>query len=238
MLIVIATKFLLKGAVKKLVVQPAITATLSVIPKSGLVDVILMGQSLSFTTSDLLKFGIEKLYERYGEKAIDFQITKLQSQIYQIRPANELAAHFFREYIDEEELLIDLDRVDQYLDLLYDEDMASVEENELELDSAALQILHDLDTLIERAPDHTFITPQRELELIEEVMQKNMDLVDKTVVEKSLNWENPQSAMEEVLMDFPSAPHQVVTDEQAINDILAKFEAEVKHSGRRRQKLT
>ena len=76
-------------------------------------------------------------------------------------------------------------------------------------------------------PEESEDTTEKEIAIIEEVMQKNMDLVDKTVIEKSLNWEDPRSAVKEVHMDFPSVPHQVVTDEQAINDILAKFEGEM-----------
>jgi len=242
MLTFVTAKFLLSGAIKSLIVEPVMTKiSLTMVPQINIVHFSLVGKDLTISTGDLVKFGLDKLYQRFGEEELSFQIDRMQNHIYQIVPANELAARFFKEYGDVDELLVDLDAVDQYLDLLYEEDLKTIDDLEFtfrENEEAIMQILTDLDTSVKLAKKNQFCDHQTEQQLIDAILEKNIEIINKAKSKLVRTKQGPQSAIDEILEDFPSTPRQIISDEEQIELILQRLGSQVDQSPvKHRQKI-
>ena len=120
MLTIIVSKLLLNGAIKTFIVKPIMNATMTIIPQSSVVHATLLNSNILISTGDLIKFGAEVLYDRFVGKKLDFQIEKLSKYVFGISPADEFAALFSKQYSDDEELIIDLTKFEDYLDNLED----------------------------------------------------------------------------------------------------------------------
>lgn len=211
MLAIIVTKLLLQGAIKSFLVQPVISATMTMIPQHVIVNASMLGTDIAFSSSDLLKFGIDKLYEHFVAKQLDFKIEKIAKYVFGIAPASELAELFTKEYYTEQELIVDLTRFESHIDTLLGE-FASVRYDpsspEFDEDQVLQQVIQDLDLAVNRSSDHLFDSVRDEERLIEEILEKNMRLIP-----------DPER-------DFPRPPTslpEIKEDEKEIDAILSKF---------------
>lgn len=226
MITILTAKYLLSGVIKKMVIEPVVSTTLSIIPKSTLIQTHLFGQELVLSTSDLIKFGIDKLYQKYGEEELTFNIEKMQNNIYQVVPANNLARRFFKEYNGIDQLLVDLSAVDQYLDLLLEEDLARIDDLEnsiFENDKVMQQAISDIDLAVTRSKRNHFNTATKEQQLVEAVLNKNSKLVEQELLKRERKLRGPRSAVDAILTDFPEIPFEPQTDEEKIDEILNKL---------------
>ena len=233
MIEILLAKFIITGAVKTILVKPAITATLSIVPKVSFIHTSLLGKDIIINSKHIVKFGMERLYERFGERKLNFKIDKLQNDIYRIIPLNDLARIFFKEYTNEDELLLDMDKMDDYLDLLIKlgEDKIDEEADKIfKTDEVVLQVIYDLDLAVERSRPRTFGKARSDKMLVDEIIRKNQEIIkyNSRQRKKEIKRRNkPKSVIDQVLNDFPRVPNQPISDTQLIDEILKKIQSEV-----------
>ncbi|MHA2250616.1 MAG: hypothetical protein ACXAD7_09640 [Candidatus Kariarchaeaceae archaeon] len=211
MLTIIATKLLLDGAIKTFIVKPLMSSTLTLLPQKEVIQATLLDHNLLISTMDLLKFGVEKLYDRFVGKKLDFQVKKLEKYIFGVSPADEFAALFSKDYADDQELIIDLSKFEDYLDSLYEGILSDADEKSSEkeeVDQLLHSIIEDLDLAINLSPNAVFDDINDEKLLVDEILQKNLKQV------KPANFG---------VSDFPNVPVIGKNEGEEINEILAKF---------------
>lgn len=237
----VAAKFLINGAVKSLIIKPAISATLTIIPSANMIQTSLLGKDIILNSKDILQFGLEKLYERFGEKKLKFKIENKYKQYYKIVPQNELARIFMKDYADVDELLIDLNKMEEYLDLLISEGERQIDAEAERIfadDEVVLQMIHDIDLAVDRSRPGTFGKVSSDAMLVEEILRKNQKMVERGAKKKRAEIKRkkrPRSVIDEVLNDFPSVPKQPVSDTQLIDAILDKIQSETTSKSKRRK---
>lgn len=218
MLTIIVTKLLLNGAIKTFIVKPITTATMSIFPQSSIVQATLLNSDLLISTGDLIKFGAEALYDRFIGRKLDFQIEKISKYVFGISPADEFASLFSKQYTDDEELIIDLTKFEDYLDSLEDKlgmGISGPKSNDSEVDQVLNKIMQDLDLAINLSEENTFDNIEDEQLLVEQILEKNRGFI--------------QNQDTNDLSDFPSVPmarkvsKKKLSDEEEIKKILAKF---------------
>ncbi|MCE7736439.1 MAG: hypothetical protein GPJ54_16280 [Candidatus Heimdallarchaeota archaeon] len=218
MLTIIVTKLLLNGAIKTFIVRPIMNATMTIFPQSSTVQATLLNSDLLISTGDLIKFGAEALYDRFVGRKLDFQIEKLSKYVFGISPADEFAALFSKQYSDDEELIIDLTKFEDYLDSLENKSVMGIsgsKSTDFEVDQVLSKIMQDLDLAINLSDENTFDNIEDEQLLVEQILEKNRGLI--------------QNQDPNILSDFPSVPvatkvaKEKLTDEEEIKKILAKF---------------
>lgn len=233
MIEILLAKFLITGAVKAILVKPAITATLSIIPKANFIHTTLLGKDIFINSRHIIKFGMERLYERFGERKLNFRIDKLHNDLYRIVPQNELAKIFFKDYTDEDELLIDLDKMDDYLDLLIKLGEEKIDEEADKIfksDEVVMQMIYDLDLTVDRSKPGTFGNAKSDKMLVDEIIKKNQEFIEENAKRRKdeiKRRSKPKSVIDQVLSDFPNTPNQPITDTQLIDGILNKIQAEI-----------
>ncbi|MHA2029465.1 MAG: hypothetical protein ACW99A_05370 [Candidatus Kariarchaeaceae archaeon] len=212
MLTIIVTKLLLNGAIKTFLVKPVMNATMTIIPQSSVVQATLLNHDIIVSTGDLIKFGAEVLFDKFIGSKLDFQIQKLSKYIYEVSPADEFAALFSKQYADDEELIIDLTKFEDYLDGVLDKfekELTGSKSNESEIDEILNKIALDLDLAINMSNENTFDDIDDEQLLIDQILEKNQ----KTIKDQKLD----------PLSDFPKVPKKILSDEKEIESILSKF---------------
>ena len=218
MLTIIVTKLLLNGAIKTFIVKPLMNATMTIFPQSSTVQATLLNNDVLISAGDLIKFGVEALYDHFVGKKLDFQIEKISKYVFGISPADEYAALFSKQYADDEELIIDLTKFEDYLDSLEDKfamDVSGSKSTDAEVDLVLNKIMQDLDLAINLSNENTFGNVEDEQLLVEQILEKNRGLM------QNQNTNN--------LSEFPLVPNITETlkerqsDEEEIRKILANF---------------
>ncbi len=212
MLTIIVSKLLLNGAIKTFIVKPIMNATMTLLPQSSVIQATLLNSDIIISTGDLIKFGAEALYDRFVGKKLDFQIEKLSKYVYGVSPADEFAALFSKLYADDEELIIDLTKFEEYLDSVIDavdDRVIGSKPIDSEVDQVLSKINQDLDLAINMSDENMFSDIDDEQLLIDQIFEKNLKLV--------------QDEITTDLSDFPKIPTATLSDEEEIKKILAKF---------------
>ncbi len=185
---------------------------MTLLPQSSIVQATLLNNNLLISTGDLIKFGAEALYDRFVGKKLDFQIKKLSRYIYGVSPADEFAALFSKQYADEEELIIDLTKFEDYLDMAMDKfegGISGSKPTDSEVDQVLNNIIQDLDLAINMSDENMFDDLNDEQLLIDQILEKNR----KVIQDQGTN----------TLSDFPKVPRRKLSDKEEIETILAKF---------------
>lgn len=212
MLTIIVTKLLLNGAIKTFIVKPIMNATMTILPQSSIIQATLLNSDALISTGDLIKFGAEALYDRFLGKKLDFQIEKISKYVYGVSPADEFAAMFSKIYTDDEELIVDLTKFEEYLDNVFEKLENGITESkslDSEVDELLNNILLDLNLAITLSNKDQFNDINDEQMLIEQILEKNTKSIEKQHLKK--------------ISDLPKVPKHQTSDKEEIEKILSKF---------------
>ena len=206
MLGIIVAKILLKGAIKTFILSPIASATMTLVPQQSVVQATMLNHDILISTRDLIKFGTEKLFDKYLDKKLDFQIKKISKHVFGILPADEYAALFTKEYADEEDLIVDLSKFELYLDTMtsnLETRFIKTGQMESEVDDLLNQVIQDLDIVITKSFENQFDSFKDEQLLVDEILQKHIKQI------------------KPIREELPEVPSQSVDKE--VDSILSKF---------------